>query len=470
MTLTPTNARLAPTAVITTAGALAAYDRALAIGSPESYQQAADMLADVVRRVQKNKPIQQNNGDIRLTPPAAVQAAAKRKAAERAPVQAGIFNAQNLYAALERITRAMEMRAAIPILTFVRFRVTKGRAQVSGTDLDMEVIETLSDCDMPDCDICLPAKALLDALKGTRGGIKLEIGETNSVLDVGGVKHVMSQNETRDMPAIPAQRPLATFFMQAQDLRDKLAFVATGMSKEETRYYLNGAFIHLYTEAGQDVLTTVATDGHRLFRDQTPAPTISGEIDAVRTGMILPHKAVTWLIRNLPKTGEVRIVMSKAKEAEAGRATAFSVHVGDTVMTTKAIDGSFPDYHRVIPRADAANRAAVVSITDTSAAAEVITRVAKVSNEKSRAGKFQVSKDGVSVLVRNMEGGKAEAEIPACGAAGGNVEIGFNIAYVLDAIGKAPAVNIVISGPADPSRVEYPSHPGRVSVLMPLRV
>jgi DNA polymerase III subunit beta len=463
MTLPPTNARMAPTAVITTAGALAAYDRAVVIGSPEAYQQAADMLADLVRRGG-------HRGKLAASAAERLEVSApKRKATPREPVQAGIFNAQNLYAALERISRAMDLRSVIPILTFIRLRVEGGKAMISGTDLDMEVLEVLSDADMPDCDICLPAKALLDALKGTRGGIKLEVGEIKTVMDVGGVKHVMSQHGSGDMPSLPAQEVLASFSMPVEALRDKLAFVATGMSQEETRYYLNGMFMHLYTEAGTDMLTVVSTDGHRLFSDRTPAPAIQGDSEAARQGVIIPRKAVAWMLRNLPKTGDVMVVLSKAKGAEGSAGRAFAIHAGETVMITKVIDGSFPDYHRVIPQPGKMATVGLIEISDTGAAAEVILRVAKVSNEKSRAGLFSLSETGVNLTVKNMEGGRADADLPAC-AAGGDVEVGFNIAYVLDAIGKAPMVNILISAPQDPARVEYPGFPGRVAVLMPLRV
>lgn len=470
MTLPPTNARMAPTAVITTAGALAAYDRAVMLGSPEAYQQAADMLADVVRRGSKR-----DTGLVSSVQVHTPESKPKRKAAGREPLQADVFNAQNLAAALERVTKAMEFRMTIPILTMVRITVSGGRCTITGTDLDMSATEVLTECDADDMDLCVPAKTLLDAIKGTRGGIAIadqtvRVEDVNTVTEfvvaAAGIDHKMTGLDAGDFPTVEKKADLAYFMIDAAALRAKLQFVATGISTEETRYFLNGAYMHLTQVEGVPNLTIVATDGHRLFRDNTPAPEITGHLD----GVILPRKAVGWLTKNLPKAGDVRVSVWKnvASEKESSRARV-TFEWGNSSMTTRIIDGSFPDYCRVIPRPDATKT--LVHIADTGAVCDVLTRIGKVSAEKSKSTKFLISEDlGVMASVKNFEGGKATGDLPATAAKGAKLDIGFNLTYVTDALAKGKSVNLLMGEGNDPALVEYPDFPGRVSVLMPLRV
>ncbi|AKU43506.1 DNA polymerase III beta clamp [Caulobacter phage Sansa] len=461
MTLTPTNARIAPTAVITAAGALAAYEFAVTTGAPEAYQAAADQLADVVRRG-GHKPKPKTSSEAAPKP-------AKRKAEKPVEAQAGIFNAQNMYAAVQRVTRVLETRS-IPILQYVRIRVAEGRMMISGTDLDMEIVEVLFDCDAPEMDVCVPGKLLLSALQGARGGIALDLGVNRLNLSFGGVQHNLTVLDAGDYPSTPKLKPVASFNMPVHELREKLKFVVDGISTEETRFYLNGVWIHLTTGADGIQLTMVSTDGHRLFRDCTLAPPITGDRAMVQDGVIIPRKGVNWLLRNMPKTGNVSMVYSKPSEAyddpKAGIRITFEFD--QTMMITKVIDGSYPDYGRVIP--GDRDKRIIVRLEDTAAAAEVVTRVASVNKEKSRAGHFSLSQERVSVKVKSHEGGEAEAYIPAAGAAGTGVDIGINVTYFLDAVTKAKRAEMIVGAENEPVRVDFPDHPGRTAVLMPLRL
>jgi DNA polymerase-3 subunit beta len=234
-------------------------------------------------------------------------------------------------------------------------------------------------------------------------------------------------------------------------LIDKTRFA---ISTEETRYYLNGLYLHTVVENGVAKLRAVATDGHRLALAEMPAP----EGSAGAPGVIVPRKTVQEARRLLEDAGEgVELQVSSQKiRFEFGRAA----------LTSKVIDGSFPDYVRVIPRDN--NR---VLIADNALFAQAVDRVATISAEKSRSVKMAVEPGRLTLTVRNMEAGQALEEVEVDYDAE-PFEISFNARYLLDVTGQiqGETAEFRFADPGAPTLVLDPADPHVQYVLMPLRV
>ena len=234
-------------------------------------------------------------------------------------------------------------------------------------------------------------------------------------------------------------------------LIDKTRFA---ISNEETRYYLNGLYLHTVGEGAAAKLRAVATDGHRLALAEMPAP----EGAAGLPGVIVPRKTVQEVRRLIEDAGEtVDLQLSASKVRLA---------FGRAALTSKVIDGSFPDYGRVIPKDN--NRVLTV---DNAVFASAVDRVATISAEKSRSVKVAIEPGRMTLTVRNMEAGQAVEELEA-DYDGEAFEIGFNARYLLDVAGQVQGdtAEFRFADPASPTLVLDASDPAVQYVLMPLRV
>ena len=234
-------------------------------------------------------------------------------------------------------------------------------------------------------------------------------------------------------------------------LIDKTKFA---ISTEETRYYLNGLYLHSVVEGGVAKLRAVATDGHRLALAEMIAP----EGSAGTPGVIVPRKTVNEARRLLEDAGEtVDLALSPQK---------VRFEFGGAALTSKVIDGNFPDYVRVIPRDN--DR---VMMVDNKLFAKAVDRVATISAEKSRSVRMAIEPGRVILTVRNMEAGQAVEEIEV-DYDGESFELSFNARYLLDVTDQigAELAEFRFGGPNDPALVLDPTDPDVRYVLMPLRV
>ncbi|RYE73230.1 MAG: DNA polymerase III subunit beta, partial [Hyphomicrobiales bacterium] len=244
------------------------------------------------------------------------------------------------------------------------------------------------------------------------------------------------------------------FELPAETLKQIIDKTRFAISTEETRYYLNGLYLHVVVEAGEPRLRAVATDGHRLALAEMPAP----EGAAGSPGVIIPRKTIQEIRRLLDDAGEmVEMQVSSQKVKFA---------FGRAALTSKVIDGSFPDYVRVIPK----NNDKILRL-DNSLFAQAVDRVATISAEKSRSVKMAVEPGRIVLTVRNMEAGQAVEELEV-EYDGEPFEIGFNARYLLDVAGQIAGAQAEFrfADPASPTLVLDPEDPGVQYVLMPLRV
>ncbi|HEX8418088.1 MAG TPA: DNA polymerase III subunit beta, partial [Methylobacterium sp.] len=263
-----------------------------------------------------------------------------------------------------------------------------------------------------------------------------------------------------DFPSIAAGTFTVEMDLSPKIFRRMSDEVAFAISTEETRYYLNGIYLHAPSLDSTAQLTAVATDGHRLSRSIL----CPYEAEAAMPGVIVPRKTVSqfgMIADAVDEDQTIRVSVSESKIA---------FEAGDLKLVSKLIDGTFPDYNRVIP----ANNPKLYCI-DRAGLAGTVDRVQTISNERGRAAKFAFTADEVEVSVRSPDAGEArealalEAEGPGTEDA---MEIGFNAKYALDILStlKGATVAFAMADPGSPSVISDPDDATRLVVLMPMRV
>ena len=253
-----------------------------------------------------------------------------------------------------------------------------------------------------------------------------------------------------DFPVIAESDLPTRFALPAETLKQIIDKTRFAISTEETRYYLNGIFLHVT----DDALRAVATDGHRLARVQLEKP----EGAQGMPDIIVPRKCVAELRKLLDEVdGEVDITLSASK---------IRFQLGSAVLTSKLIDGTFPDYSRVIPTGN--DRLLKI---DTKSLAEGVDRVAAIASEKTRAVKMALDRDKITLSVTSPENGTAAEEVPADYNAPG-FEVGFNARYLLDILSEIDAdqVEVHLADAAAPTLIREDGKSPALYVLMPMRV
>jgi DNA polymerase-3 subunit beta len=368
-----------------------------------------------------------------------------------------------LLKALGHVQSVVERRNTIPILSNVLLSAREGALAMSATDLDMEIVdETTAQVESPG-QITAPAHTLYEIVRKLPEGAEVSLSYTGDdprlQVRAGRYKVNLPVLPAGDFPAMPREGLSSAILVDTGALIRLIDRTRFAISTEETRYYLTGIYLHTLVEDGREILRAVATDGHRLAMADMPAP----EGATGGPGVIVPRKTVQEVRRLLEDAGEtIGLQISPQKVLfDFGRAR----------LTSKVIDGSFPDYTRVIPRDNAR-----VLTADNVLFAAAVDRVATISSEKSRSVKLAVEPGRVVLTVRNMETGQAQEELEV-DYDGAPFEIGFNARYLLDVsaqVGaeliemrfaeRAPSVAML-----DPVLVLDPTDAAAQFVLMPLR-
>jgi DNA polymerase-3 subunit beta len=244
------------------------------------------------------------------------------------------------------------------------------------------------------------------------------------------------------------------FTLKAADLKRLIEKTQFAISTEETRYYLNGIYFHVAGPGTDQTLRAVATDGHRLAQMELDLP----EGAAGMPGIIVPRKTVGEVQRLMEDNeAEVQIELSPGK---------IRFTVGDTVLTSKLIDGTFPDYSRVIPVNN--DKELVVDKKEFESAVD---RVSTVSSERGRAVKLSITGGRLLLSVTNPDSGSANEEIEVEYAAD-PIDIGFNSRYLLDIAAQieGEAAVLKLADPGSPTLIQDKDPHGALYVLMPMRV
>jgi DNA polymerase-3 subunit beta len=272
-------------------------------------------------------------------------------------------------------------------------------------------------------------------------------------VSAGSIRFELACLPKEDFPQMTAGALPFRFRLQTEDLKKLIAKTRFAISTEETRFYLNGIYVHAHKE-GKREMRAVATDGHRLARFQMELPEGAGEMP----GIIVPRKTVIELQRLLDDVeGAIEVSLSDTKIQFA---------TDGIELTSKLIDGTFPDYQRVIPTSNDK-----VLKLDAREFAQAVDRVSTISADKTRAVKLGVARDKLTLSVINPDSGTATEEVGASYSASA-LEIGFNARYLLDITGQIEGkeVRFLLSDAGSPTLIEDAEDQGTLYVLMPMRV
>jgi DNA polymerase-3 subunit beta len=284
--------------------------------------------------------------------------------------------------ALGHVASVVERRNTIPILSNVLLNSANNELRLTATDLDMELVETVPVRGKGEGATTVPAHMFYDIVRKLPEGADIELkrdGEQGRLtITAGPAQFSLQTLPADDFPALSVDDLGHSFTLTAGELKRLIDKTRFAISTEETRYYLNGIYLHAAKNGSKPMLRAVATDGHRLAQVEHPLP--SGAKDM--PGVIVPRKTVLELAKLVEDgEGEVRIELSPSK---------IRVSTGKVVLTSKLIDGTFPDYERVIPQSNDKKLE-----VDNAAFAQAVDRVSTLSSDKGRAVKLSIS-DGNS--------------------------------------------------------------------------
>ncbi|MEM1370774.1 MAG: DNA polymerase III subunit beta [Pseudomonadota bacterium] len=370
-----------------------------------------------------------------------------------------IIERGELLRALGHVTSVVERRTTIPILSNVLLRAEGETLSFKATDLEREVIEGVPATVETPGGLTVPAHILHDIVKKLPDGAQIEIKrdpERDRVsVRAGQSLFALQILPADDYPDLAIGDLPQSFEISSAELKRLIDKTRFAISNEETRYYLNGIYLHpAANDDGGPTLRAVATDGHRLAQAELPLP----EGAANMPGVIVPRKTVHELHRLLEASGgAVRVGVSEAK---------IRFEIGTVTLTSKLIDGSFPDYARVIPQAN--DKQLTVSNTDFMSAVD---RVSTIASERGRAVKLNIGAEKLVLSVNNPDGGSATEELGVDYGAS-PLEIGFNARYLLDIAGQLEGeeARFMLADPGSPTMVRDTGDNTALYVLMPMRV
>jgi DNA polymerase-3 subunit beta len=357
---------------------------------------------------------------------------------------------------LSHVQSVVERRNTIPILSNVLIEASAaGTLKLMATDLDLQIVESVeAQVETPGA-TTVSAHTLFDIARKLPEGsqVSLTAAEGKMLVVAGRARFNLATLPRDDFPVI-AEGDLPTKFeLPAETLKQIIDKTRFAISTEETRYYLNGIFLHVSDDA-QPVLKAAATDGHRLARVTVPRPEGA-------TGMpdvIVPRKCVAELRKLLDEVdGTVAVSLSPSK---------VRFDLGTAVLTSKLIDGTFPDYSRVIPTANDK-----LLKLDPKSFMQGVDRVATIASEKTRAVKMSLDKDKITLSVTSPENGTAAEEVPG-DYSSSSFDIGFNARYLLDILGQidGDTVEVHLADAAAPTLIRENDKAPALYVLMPMRV
>ena len=363
--------------------------------------------------------------------------------------------------ALNHVQSVVERRNTIPILSNVLIEAGKSGLKLTATDLDIEIVEALPADILRNGSATAPAHMLYDIVRKLPDGAQVQVellaseGGRLSV-SAGSSRFELACLPREDFPQMAAGALPHKFRLAADDLKRLIDKTRFAISTEETRYYLNGIYLHAAKDAKPPVMRAVATDGHRLARYELELPDGS----AGMPGVIVPRKTVGELRKLLDEvSGDVEVALSD---------TRIQFRVGTITLTSKLIDGTFPEYERVIPRDN--DKVLRVGKADF---AEAVARVAAISSERSRPVKLSLARDLLVLSASSPEQGTASEELDGerVEYAAGPLEIGFQARYLNDITDQIEKkVEFRFSDGAAPTVVFDSDHANALYVLMPMRV
>lgn len=369
-----------------------------------------------------------------------------------------------LLRALAHVQSVVERRNTIPILANVRLRTRDGGLELTATDMEIAVAEFLPANVARNGAVTVPAATLYEIVRKLPEGASVELdhpgGDAAMLLRAGRFSTSMNCLPVEDFPVMAEGQLAHRFSLSAHAVRGLIDRTRFAISTEETRYYLNGIYLHETESEGARVLRAVATDGHRLARVEEPLPEGAEKIP----GVIIPRKTVLEVRKLADETTEpVTIALSETK-------IAFEFDAGRIKLVSKLIDGTFPDYERVIPRDN--DKLLRVNKREF---AEAVERVAAISSERSRPVKLALARNELTLSAASPEMGSASEQLAEHLSYDATpIEIGFQARYLRDITdqisGDESNVEFKFADGTMPTIVRQEGDASALYVLMPMRV
>ncbi len=369
-----------------------------------------------------------------------------------------LIERSELMRTLGHVTSVVERRTTLPILSNVLLNADMEGLEIKGTDLEREVVESAAAEVATPGGTTVSAHILHDIVRKLPDGAKVELALDNEqprlAISSGRSRFFLPVLSADEFPDLAAGEMTSEFEIAASDLKRLIEKTRFAISTEETRYYLNGIYFHVAESNGAAKLRAVATDGHRLARLEMPAPAGAEEMP----GIIVPRKTVHEILRLIEDSeATVGVALSESK---------IRFTTGSVVLTSKLIDGTFPDYVRVIPQSN--DKTMTVANEPFKTAVD---RVSTVSTDRGQPVKLSLESGRLTLAVTNTDGGSASEELPVEYGAEA-LEIGFNARYLLDIAGQLESENahFSLADPGSPTVITDEGDDTALYVLMPMRV
>ena len=352
---------------------------------------------------------------------------------------------------LQSVIGVVERRQTMPVLSNVLIAVRNDQLSITGTDLEVELVASSSVTVQQPGEITVPGRKLLDICRALPEDTKIAFSTEGDRVTLRGGKSrfTLSSLPATEFPVVAEINEQQALTISQGELRRLIDKTQFSMAQQDVRYYLNG----LLLETDGKLLRAVATDGHRLALCEATLESKAKTNQQV----ILPRKGVLELQRILGGDGTVELSIGSNH---------VRARIGDVRFTSKLIDGRFPEYGRVIP----ANPGRMVE-ADRDALRQALQRTAILSNEKYRGIRLNLKQDLITIQAHNPEQEEAEDQLEVS-YSGDPIEIGFNVNYLLDALGAVDSDKVIVALTDGNSSciVREPGTPSARYIVMPMRL
>ncbi len=360
---------------------------------------------------------------------------------------------ENLLKPLQAVQGVVERRQTLPILANFLLTIDDGRLSVTGTDMELELVASTELPDAEAGEVTVPARKLVDICRSLPADaeIRLEVNGEQVQVRSGRSRFTLATLPAVDYPSSDSLTGELRVMVKEGELRRLLELTHFAMAHQDVRYYLNG----LLLDIGEGLLRAVATDGHRLAIAEIPVETG----DTARQA-IVPRKGISELLRLLG-SGDEEVIIDVGSNA-------IQIALPEVRLTSKLIDGKFPDYRRVVPKGGDSDKTVVV---DREQVRLALTRAAILSNDKYRAVRLCLEPNVLRVVANNPEQEEAQDEVEVA-YEGEGLEIGFNVSYLIEALTALPGEEAEIHlGDSSSSCLITPKGEGDCQyVVMPMRL
>ncbi|MES2677804.1 MAG: DNA polymerase III subunit beta [Pseudomonadota bacterium] len=358
--------------------------------------------------------------------------------------------------ALSNVNGAVEKRNTIPVLLNVKIEAKNGRLNLTATDMDIVIISSAEALIGREGSTTVPAQLFYDIIRKIPdiADINVEADENNTNIKIsyGKSKFSLPCLDPSEFPILSEGEMTVNFNIKSSELIKIIDKTRFAIPSDETRYYLNGLFLHSIAVGDNIELRGIATDGHRLAL----ASSIHSSLTAAVAGVIIPKKTINEIRKIAEGNEEATVAFSKAK---------IRVSSGNSIVISKLIDGEFPEYDRVIPK----NNDKLVKV-DRKLIFDAVDRVSTIATDKNKSIKLVLESGKISFQIKSNDNGNASEEIEV-DFNGDLIETGFNSRYFLEIIGQIDQekINIFFKDGTSPALIKTEENDG-LYVIMPIRV